>query len=93
MKSEIVKNLCPQFEPVAVVWSDELPDDTFQFKKGRFGCILYLFAEAARRGKIAGGSRDTIGCSGGRAALGFGNDFTETDERGWIAMPLCSARA
>lgn len=80
MKSVIVENLRPEFEPVAVVWSDTIPDDAFQFKKGKFGCILYLFAEACTRGKITGGSRETIICTGGRAALGFGTDFDASDE-------------
>ncbi|MBU0517002.1 MAG: DUF169 domain-containing protein [Proteobacteria bacterium] len=81
MESCIVRNLRPEFEPVAVVWSDVIPDDTLQFKKGKFGCILYLFAEASRNRKIAGGSRDSITCTGGRAALGFGNDFVASLDR------------
>jgi len=80
MESAIVNNLGPEFEPVAVVWSDTIPEDAFQFKNGKFGCTLYLLAEAARRGKIAGGSRDSITCNGGRAALGFGTDFDASDE-------------
>lgn len=80
MKSKIVQNLQPEFEPVAVVWSDTIPDDTLQFRKDKFGCILYLFAETARKGKIAGASRDTITCAGARAALGFGTDFDASDE-------------
>jgi hypothetical protein len=81
MKSVIVENLRPEFEPVAVVWSNMIPDDALQFKKGRFGCNLYLFAEASRCGKIAGGNRETITCNGGRAALGLGVDFDASDER------------
>ena len=80
MESTIVNNLRPEFEPVAVVWSDTIPDDALQFKKGKFGCTLYLFAEAARRGKVAGGNRETITCNGGRAALGLGVDFDASDE-------------
>jgi uncharacterized protein (DUF169 family) len=81
MKSVIVTNLRPEFEPVAVVWSNTIPDDTLQFKKDKFGCILYLFAEASRRGKVAGGNRETITCNGGRAALGLGVDFDTSDEQ------------
>ena len=80
MESVIVKNLQPEFEPVAIVWSDTIPADAFQFKNGKFGCVLYLFAEASTRGKIAGGSRKSITCTGGRAALGFGVEFDGTDE-------------
>ena len=80
MESAIVKNLQPEFEPLSVVWSNTIPDDALQFKKGKFGCILYLFAEAVRHGKVAGGNRDTISCNGGRAALGLGIDFDTSDE-------------
>jgi hypothetical protein len=80
MESAIVRNLRPEFEPVAVVWSDTIPDDAFQFKKGKFGCILYLFAEASRKDKIAGGSRNSIICTGGRGALGLGVGFDASDE-------------
>jgi hypothetical protein len=81
MESEIVRHLQPEFDPVAVVWSDSLPENAIQFKKGRFGCTLYLFAEASRRGKVAGGSRETIVCNGGCAALGLGVDFDESEEQ------------
>jgi uncharacterized protein (DUF169 family) len=80
MESAIVRNLRLEFEPVAVVWSNTIPGDVFQFKKGKFGCILYLFAEAARRGKITGGSHNTITCTGGRAAVGFGVGFDASQE-------------
>lgn len=79
MKSLIVEHLQPEFEPVTVVWSDHLPDGTLQYKAGKFACVLNLFAEASRRGRVAGGSRDTIGCAGGRAALGLGGELVEPD--------------
>jgi hypothetical protein len=81
MKSEIVEHLEPEFEPVAVVWSDDIPEAVLEFTKGRFGCILHLFAEASRKGRVAGGSRETVVCSGGRAALGFGGEFVESEEQ------------
>ena len=49
MESVIVKNIRPEFEPVAVVWSDPIPTDAFQYKNGKLGCILYLFAEVNRK--------------------------------------------
>jgi hypothetical protein len=81
LESLIVKNLRPEFEPVAVVWSDSIPADAFQYKSGKFGCVLYLFAEASTRGKITGGSRESIICTGGRAALGFGTDFDRSNDQ------------
>jgi hypothetical protein len=79
MESAIVEHLEPEFEPVAVVWSDAIPDGALQFKEGKFGCILNLFAEASRRGRVAGGSRETIACSGARAALGLGADLVASE--------------
>jgi hypothetical protein len=81
MHSVIVEHLNPEFEPVAVVWSETIPDDALEFSQGRFGCILNLFAEASRRGRVAGGSRETIVCGGARAALGFGVDFIESESQ------------
>ncbi len=81
MKSSVVEHLKPEFEPVAVVWSDDIPDHALEFTGGRFGCILHLFAEASCKGRVAGGSRDTVVCSGGRAALGFGVVFVESEDQ------------
>jgi hypothetical protein len=81
MKSSVVENLKPEFEPVAVVWSDDIPENALEFKEGRFGCILHLFAEASRRGRVAGGSRETVVCPGGRAAFGFGAEFVESEDQ------------
>ncbi len=86
MESAIVRNLRPEFEPVAVVWSDMLPADVVQFKEGKFGCTLYLFAHACRRGKITGGSRKTIACDGGRAALGLDPSFATSDLETYAAV-------
>jgi len=80
MESAIVKNLKPEFAPVAVVWSNTIPDDATQFKEGKFGCVLYLYAEASVRTRIAGGCRKTIACNGGRCALGLGVDFDASEE-------------
>lgn len=81
MNSVIVDNLMPKFEPVAIVWSDSIPSDALQFKEGKFGCILNLFAEASRRARIAGGSRETIACPGGKSAMGLGAELTANQER------------
>jgi hypothetical protein len=81
MESEIVRQLKPEFAPVAVVWSDSIPDEALQFKQGRFECVLFLFAEASRRGRVAGGSRASITCNGGSAALGLGVTFDSSEEQ------------
>jgi Uncharacterised ArCR, COG2043 len=80
MESEIVRWLEPELAPVALVWSDEVPAGAVQPRPGKFVCILNLFAETARTGRITGGGRETICCSGGRAALGLGDDLISSRE-------------
>jgi len=74
MESVLTSVLKLQFEPVAIIWSDEKPDNALQFKKKRWGCVMTLFAQVAR-GKTAVFDRDTFGCWGGGVGLGFGNQY------------------
>jgi hypothetical protein len=39
MESSIVRHLQPEFDPVAVVWSDTLPEGTVQYNKRK----VYVF--------------------------------------------------
>ena len=36
MRSTVVKHLEPEFEPVAVVWSDNIPEDALEFKGAKY---------------------------------------------------------
>jgi uncharacterized protein (DUF169 family) len=72
--STIARALRLKFEPVAILWSDTKPDGAIQFAKGRWGCVMWLFAQAAR-GRTAAADRETFGCFGGGTGLGFGNQF------------------
>jgi len=74
MESKIATVLDLSFNPVAIIWSDEKPKDAVQFKKGRWGCVMSLFASAAR-GRTAAFDRETFGCWGGGVGLGFGNQY------------------
>ncbi|MDI6796604.1 MAG: DUF169 domain-containing protein [Desulfatibacillaceae bacterium] len=74
MKSRIARAIGLEFSPVAVSWTDKMPQDAKQFKKGRFGCVMFMLAAAAR-GKTAVFDRETYGCYGGGVGLGFGNTY------------------
>lgn len=74
MESKIVKALKLKFEPVAILWSDKKPDNAVQFKEGRWGCVMWMLARAAK-GKTAVFDRKTFGCPGGGVGLGFGNQY------------------
>ena len=72
MQSKLQKILKLKYNPVAIIWSDEKPDGAMQFAKNRWGCVMTMFSQAGK-GKTAVFDRDTIGCSGARIGLGFGN--------------------
>lgn len=75
MESKIARALNLTHEPVAIIWTDERPDRAVHFKKGgNWGCVMWLFAGAAR-GKTAVIDRETYGCVGGGVGLGFGNQY------------------
>ncbi len=74
MESKIADALKLDYEPVAILWSDEKPQDATQFKEGKVGCVMWKLANAAK-GKAGAFDRDTFGCPGGGTGLGFGNQF------------------
>jgi len=76
MQSSIKEAMGMKYEPVALIWSDEKPEGARQFKEGRWGCVMFLVAAAAR-GKTAVFDRKTFGCWGGGVGLGFGNRYKD----------------
>lgn len=74
MKSRMAEALGLKKEPVAILWTDDRPPLAKEFKKGKWGCVMWLFT-AASQGKSAVVSADTYGCWGGGVGLGFGNQY------------------
>jgi len=74
MESRIAKALELQYEPVAVLWSDEKPEGAMQFSENKWGCVMWLAVSAAK-GRPAVADRKTFGCVGGGVGLGFGNQY------------------
>ena len=72
MESKIAKALNMRLNPVATIWSEERPEKALQFKEGKWGCIMWLFASVSK-GNTAVFDRATYGCWGGGVGLGFGN--------------------
>lgn len=75
MESKIAAALGLKHQPVAVLLADRAPDDALRFKPGKWGCVMFLFANAAR-GRTAAADATTYGCWGGGVGLGFGNAYT-----------------
>ena len=76
MESKIAGALGLKYLPVALVLSDKKPDKALAFKEGKWGCVMFMFANAAR-GKTAAFSAQTYGCWGGGVGLGFGNAYLD----------------
>jgi len=74
MESKIAKALELKYNPVAIVWSDERPAKAMGFKQGKWGCVMWMLAAAAK-GRTAAFDRNTYGCWGGGVGLGFGNQY------------------
>jgi uncharacterized protein (DUF169 family) len=71
-RSEIARAAGITTNPVAIVWTDKKPEKALEFKRGIWGCVMWLFAKVAREGRSAVFSRDTTTCAGGAMGLGFG---------------------
>jgi uncharacterized protein (DUF169 family) len=74
MESAIAKSIKLQYQPVALLWSNEKPQGAMQFSENKWGCVMWL-AAAAARGKSAVADAKTFGCFGGGVGLGFGNQY------------------
>ena len=77
MESAIAQALKLEYEPVALLFSDELPEGAVQFAEGKWGCVMWLLLASAAKGKPAAADRATFGCYGGGAGLGFGNPYQD----------------
>lgn len=74
MRSAIADELKLRYKPVALLFADEKPAGALEFREGKWGCVVAMFAAAAR-GKTTVFSKDTCGCPGGKIGLGFTDSY------------------
>jgi len=71
MESRIAEALKLSYAPVAILWTDEKPEKAQEFKQGKWGCVMWMLAGAAKE-KTAVFTKETYGCWGGVSALALG---------------------
>jgi hypothetical protein len=74
MESAIAQALQAELPPVALLFAETAPPDAFAIPVGKWGCVMWLLASAAK-GRPAAATRSTFGCPGGGTGLGFGNQY------------------
>lgn len=75
MRSRLVEKLGMKLQPVAILWSEQKPEGAVQFKPQARSCVMFLYAQTAKKGKIVVFDRESCGCPGGGVGLGFGNCY------------------
>ncbi len=70
MESKIAGAIKLKNSPVAILWSEQKPQNAVQFKEGRWGCVISML-NAASQGRTAVFAEKTTGCPGGSLGLGF----------------------
>lgn len=74
MPTQLADALGVTLAPVAIILTDERPAEGLQFKPGRMGCVAAMLMTAAK-GRTVFFDRETFGCPGGGAGLGFGDCY------------------
>jgi uncharacterized protein (DUF169 family) len=84
MESRIAKAVETKHPPIALIWTDEKPVGAMQFQEGKWGCIMWLAASAAK-GRPAVCDLKSFGCVGGGVGMGFGEQYRNFPggEEGW----------
>lgn len=87
MESKIVRVIGLKNSPIAVLWTDEAPEDGVHFQEGQIGCVGPMLV-AASKGRTVYFDQKSINCPGGKASLGFGFDNNSKDFPGGVELFL-----
>jgi uncharacterized protein (DUF169 family) len=74
MESRIAQAIETKYPPIALIWADEKPEGAMQFQEGKWGCVMWL-AAAAAKGRPAVCDIKSFGCIGGGVGMGFGEQY------------------
>lgn len=76
MNSKLIEALKLKMQPVAIILTDDNPEDGLHFKEGNMrGCVASMLVSASKKNRLAFFDRKTFGCPGGGTGLGFGDRY------------------
>jgi uncharacterized protein (DUF169 family) len=76
MNNQLITALKLKMQPVAIILTDEKPEDGLHFKEGsRRGCVFAMLVTASRKNRLAYFDCQSFGCPGGGTGLGFGDQY------------------
>ncbi|WP_430810944.1 MULTISPECIES: DUF169 domain-containing protein [unclassified Carboxylicivirga] len=76
ISSKLIEALRFKMQPVAIIHTDEKPEEGLHFKEGsKRGCVASLLVSASKKGRLAFFDRNSYGCPGGGTGLGFGDRY------------------
>jgi uncharacterized protein (DUF169 family) len=76
MNSQLVNALKLKMQPVAIILTDDKPEDGLHFREGSArGCVASVLVSASKKNRMAFFDRKSFGCPGGGTGLGFGDRY------------------
>ncbi|MGW8316146.1 MAG: DUF169 domain-containing protein [Bacteroidales bacterium] len=76
MDSQLVNTLKLKMQPVAIILTDDEPEEGLHFKEGNTrGCVVSMLVAASKKNRLAFFDRKSFGCPGGGTGLGFGDRY------------------
>lgn len=75
MEFNIVNELNGKFKPIALIKSDEIPENAICPKPGKGGCVMAFVSQTIAKRKITAFGRKNISCGGVATGLGWGDGF------------------
>jgi uncharacterized protein (DUF169 family) len=74
LDSSVARELKLRYSPVAVILSNNKPEDTLKYRETGWSCMIGMFVRAAGGATVAL-DRKLVRCPGGKTGVGFGNRY------------------
>lgn len=76
MRSQLVDELKLEYNPVAIFFTNDKPEDARQIREGQWACVMALYLAVMKNGKTAVFDHKTYGCIGAGMGLCLDDSYT-----------------